>query len=173
MWYCIFLNFINMFLGYIRLLIMPLFMTIFAILWKCVYLLIYLADLIFLLNVGDHDNNWAAFLPNHPPEISHCVYSWTLSGNVYLLLPTIALWKGRDNLLSQKYTIIIYTSIGNMYRWHIQKHVTTQGIWHCTVLSHMIIMMTISWLNNTSKSLPRMPFNLAISNCLVSKNLIA
>lgn len=161
-----------MFWSYIRLLIMPLFMTIFAILWKCVYLLIYLADLIFLLNVGDHDNNWAAFLPNHPPEISHCVYSWTLSGNVYLLLPTIALWKGRDNLLSQKYTIIIYTSIGNMYTY---KSLWLHKVfcWHCTVLSHMIIMMTISWLNNTSKSLPRMPFNLAISNCLVSKNLIA
>lgn len=73
--------------------VLSLFIIKFAILCECVYvyLLIYLADLIFFLNVGDHDNDWAAFLPNHPPEISHCVYSWTLSGNVYLLLPTIAL----------------------------------------------------------------------------------
>ncbi len=39
-----------------------------------------------LLNeLSQHDHYWSVGLPNHPPEISHCVLQGSLSGNERLL----------------------------------------------------------------------------------------
>lgn len=47
--------------------------------------------LIFFLQVGDHHDDRAPFLPNHPPEVAHCVDGGSLGCNVGTVLVPITL----------------------------------------------------------------------------------
>lgn len=47
--------------------------------------------LVHLLDVGDHDNDGCVLLPHHAPEVGHSADDGSLRGDVYLLLPTVAL----------------------------------------------------------------------------------
>ena len=67
---------------------------------SCVFLLIHcrsrycvfsFTDLIFFLQVGDHHDDRAPFLPNHPPEVAHCVDSGSLGCDVGPVLVPITL----------------------------------------------------------------------------------
>lgn len=59
------------------------------------------AYLVHLLNVGDHDNDRRVLLPHHAPEVTDRADDGSLSGDVHLLLPTVALWPAKPRLSGQ------------------------------------------------------------------------
>lgn len=56
------------------------------------------AYLVHLLDVGDHDDDGCVLLPHHAPEVPNRADDGSLSGDVHLLLPTIALRPAKSRL---------------------------------------------------------------------------
>lgn len=56
------------------------------------------AYLVHLLDVGDHDDDGRVLLPHHAPEVPNRADDGSLSGDVHLLLPTIALRPAKSRL---------------------------------------------------------------------------
>lgn len=54
--------------------------------------------LVHLLDVGDHDNDGRVLLPHHAPEVGDRADDGSLSGDVHLLLPTVALRPAKSRL---------------------------------------------------------------------------